>query len=357
MSSPDGAGADGAPAFLRQLWYRAAGSKDVRKGALCRRILLGEPVVLGRMHDGRAFALRDICPHRAVPLSAGRILEENTVECSYHGWRFAADGGCKFVPSLVEGQDFDASRIRVRSYPLREQDGQIWVFMAAPGHESAVPDIAPPKVPLPGDSRPRLVETQRFRCAMDNAVVGLMDPAHGPFVHQAWYWRTRGSIHEKAKRFAPSPRGFVMTAHRPSSNSFAYRLLGGEVTTEIRFELPGIRFEHIRAGRNEVVGLTTCTPVDTDTTDVTQTFYWNRAWLDLAKPLFRPFARAFLGQDRAMVELQREGLKYRPRLMFIPDADTPALWYQRLKKAWSESLDSGDAFANPVPETTLRWRS
>jgi len=28
--------------------------------------------------------------------------------------------------------------------------------------------------------------------------------AHGPFVHQAWYWRSRGSIHEKTKRFAPS---------------------------------------------------------------------------------------------------------------------------------------------------------
>ena len=192
MSFPGGAGADTAPAFLRQLWYRAAGSKDIRKGALSRRILLGEPVVLGRMHDGEAFALRDICPHRAVPLSAGRVLEENTVECAYHGWRFAADGGCKFIPSLVDGQNFDATRIRVRNYPLCEQDGQIWVFLPAPGRESVPPEFLPPKVPLTGESKPRLVETQRFRCAMDHAVVGLMDPAHGPFVHQAWYWRTRG---------------------------------------------------------------------------------------------------------------------------------------------------------------------
>lgn len=314
-------------------------------------------MLLGRMHDGRAFALRDICPHRAVPLSAGRILEDNTLECAYHGWRFAADGGCRFIPSLVEEQDFDATRIRVRSYHCREQDGQIWVFMPAAGHETARPDVSAPKVPLPGDAKPRWAETQTFRCAMDHAVVGLMDPAHGPFVHQAWYWRTRASIHPKAKRFAPSQRGFVMTPHRPSSNSFAYRLLGGDVTTEIRFELPGTRFEHIRAGSTEVLGLTTCTPIDGETTQVTQTFYWNKGWLDLAKPFFGPFARAFLRQDRAMVELQREGLKYHPRLMFIPDADTPAMWYQRLKKAWNESLETGTPFANPVPETTLRWRS
>lgn len=357
MSSPAAAGTDSAPTVLRNLWYRAAPAGEIRKGRLVRRILVGEPVVLGRMHDGRAFALRDICPHRAVPLSAGRILEENLVECAYHGWRFAADGQCKLIPSLVDGQEFDCSRIRVRGYPLCEQDGQIWVFVPTTGRETDLPAIVPPKVPLRGDARPRWAETQRFRCAMDHAVVGLMDPAHGPFVHQAWYWRTHASIHPKAKRFSPSERGFVMTAHRPSANSFAYRLLGGDVTTEIRFELPGIRFEHIRAGSIEVVGLTTCTPIDNETTEVTQTFYWNKGWLNLALPALGPFARAFLGQDRAMVELQRDGLKYHPRLMFVPDADTPAMWYHRLKKAWNESVETGAPFANPVPEATLRWRS
>ncbi len=60
-----------------------------------RREILGEPVVLGRDADGRAFALRDICPHRAVPLSAGRIVDNNgeqTVECPYHGWRYGTQG-------------------------------------------------------------------------------------------------------------------------------------------------------------------------------------------------------------------------------------------------------------------------
>lgn len=346
----------GAPVFLRNLWYRAAAANSLGSGRLCRQVLLGEPVLIGRMRDGRAFALRDICPHRGVPLSAGRVLAENTLECAYHGWRFASDGRCTAIPSLVDGQDFDPSRIRVRSYPLREQDGLLWVYMAASGRETAPPALDPPRIPLE-NAHPRFVETQRFGCAMDQAVVGLMDPAHGPFVHDAWYWRSRKSIHAKAKRFAPAPRGFTMVAHPPSSNSFAYRLLGGDVSTEIRFELPGIRFEHIRAGAKEVIGLTTCTPVDTETTEVTQTFYWNRDWLSLARPLFRPFARAFLAQDRSMVELQREGLKFNPPLMLIPDADVPAMWYQRLKKAWATSVANGEAFVNPVSETTLKWRS
>ncbi|HEY1615309.1 MAG TPA: hypothetical protein VGF97_16635 [Rhizomicrobium sp.] len=240
---------------------------------------------------------------------------------------------------------------------MQEQDGQLWVYMAAPGHESLPPRVEPPRIPLAEASLPRLAETQVFRCAMDHAVMGLMDPAHGPFVHQAWYWRSRKSIHAKQKRYTPATRGFTMAAHRPSSNAMAYRLLGGDISTEIRFELPGVRIEHIRAGTSEVVGLTTCTPIDSSSTEVTQTFYWNRAWLSLIKPFFHPFARAFLRQDREMVELQREGLRFNPRLMLIQDADVPAMWYQRLKRAWSESVSSGEPFANPVTETTLRWRS
>jgi phenylpropionate dioxygenase-like ring-hydroxylating dioxygenase large terminal subunit len=58
-----------------------------------------------------------------------------------------------------------------------------------------------------------------FSCGPDHAVVGLMDPAHGPFVHRAWWWRSRRSIHEKEKRFEPAPLGFRMCRHAPSANS------------------------------------------------------------------------------------------------------------------------------------------
>jgi hypothetical protein len=33
------------------------------------------------------------------------------------------------------------------------------------------------------------------------------------------------------------------------------------------------------------------------------------------------------------------------------------MWYQRLKKAWTRSVDNGEEFVNPVPEVTLKWRS
>jgi phenylpropionate dioxygenase-like ring-hydroxylating dioxygenase large terminal subunit len=106
----------------------------------------------------------------------------------------------------------------------------------------------------------------------------------------------------------------------------------------------------------DVVGLTTTTPIDADTTQVTQVFYWPW-WLGILKPFFWAFGRTFLSDDRKMVELQREGLKFNPSLMLIQDSDVPAMWYHRLKKAWAESTATGAPFVNPVKERTLKWRS
>src|ERR1700679_1746081 len=216
-------------------------ARPVLRGDMTRVMLLGEPVLIGRMKDGAAFALRDICPHRGVPLSAGQVMPEGAVECPYHGWRFRADGHCSLIPSLVGGEAIKPESVRVRAYPVREQDGLIWVYMAAPGRENAAPISEPPRVPQAAGAKPRWSESQTFRCAIDHAVIGLMDPAHAPYVHGRWWWRV--TPREKQKHYAPLPNGFVMTRHAPTKG--AYKLLGGDVSTEITFELPSIRFENI----------------------------------------------------------------------------------------------------------------
>jgi len=355
--SESAAATSGAPApmFLRDLWYMAALSKSVRPGRLRRQMLLGEPVIVGRMRNGEAFALRDICPHRGVPLSAGRVMPENTVECAYHGWRFRADGVCALIPSLVEGQDLDPAKIRVRSYPLREQDGLIWIYFPADERKAATPTSEPPPVGI-ANATPRWVESQTFHCGIDDAVIGLMDPAHAPYVHGRWWWRKKPRV--KSKDYAPLPTGFVMLRHKPTKP--AYKLLGADVTTEITFELPSVRFENISgtaAGKKiDVVGFTSCTPIDAATTEVTQVFYWP-PWLSFLRPFFAMLGPIFLSDDRKMAELQREGLKFNPNLMLIQDSDVPAMWYHRLKKAWASSVESGTPFVNPVQPRTLSWRS
>jgi phenylpropionate dioxygenase-like ring-hydroxylating dioxygenase large terminal subunit len=337
---------------LRDVWYLALPGRLLRRGRTVAKTLLGEPLLLGRDRAGVVFALRDICPHRGMPLSRGRF-DGLEIECCYHGWRFDPEGRCTAIPSLVDGQALEPGRIRVARYEAREVQGNVWVFFGAT--PAGAPEI--PELPDVGARAPAIVETTRLAAAIDHAVVGLMDPAHGPFVHAAWWWRSRGSVHAKAKAFEPSPFGFTMVRHAPSTNSNAYKILGGRPETEISFRLPGVRVEHIRIGRHAVVNLTALTPIDARTTEITTALYWTAPWLSLLKPLARPFVRAFLRQDRDIMTMQQEGLAHHPSLMLIDDADAQAKWYHRLKHEYARARAEGRPFVNPVKARTLHWRS
>lgn len=334
------------------MWYFALPGHALRRGRTVARTLLGEPVLLGRAADGTPFALRNICPHRGIPLSYG-TFDGCEVECCYHGWRFDTTGRCTAIPSLYEGQKLTTGKIGVAAYPAREVQGNVWLFFGDnPG--TAPP---PPEIPEIGDVVPKLFERMRVPAAIDHAVVGLMDPAHGAFVHRAWWWRSRNSIHEKAKEFTASPYGFTMLRHAPSSNANAYRLLGGAPETEITFRLPSARIEHIRVGKRFVASLTAVTPLTDGETEVNHAIYWDLPWLSALKPALRPYVRAFLNQDRRIMVMQSEGLKLNPSLMLINDADTQAKWYYQLKQEYRRARGAGRAFVNPVKGRVLRWRS
>ena len=76
----------GAP--LTGFWYLALLSSEVTSGSMKAQTLLGMPPVICRGNEGKLAALRDICPHRAMPLSFG-CFDGQRIECFYHGWQFA----------------------------------------------------------------------------------------------------------------------------------------------------------------------------------------------------------------------------------------------------------------------------
>jgi phenylpropionate dioxygenase-like ring-hydroxylating dioxygenase large terminal subunit len=353
--------------WLTDSWYFACASKSLEPGKHFRRIILGQPVLLGRtaIKDGKggdAFALRDICPHRLVPLSAGKQIETNgepTVQCPYHGWRFGTDGGCRLMPSLVAPEDMDTARVKVRRYPVHEINGMIFVYVADNPRDEGAPVVAPPDFGL-GDMKPKFIVVDIFNAHMDDAVVGLMDPAHVPFVHNQWWWRPPSTgLRLKEKPFEPRTRGWAIARHKPSGNSLAYRaLMGSDVTTEIAFQIPGFRWEIVEAKKARIFTLTCLTPVEPKKTRITQITYWNNApLLDLALPILIPAARKFLRQDGHMVDLQNAGMAYQKAMLWIDDIDVQAKWYRMLKKEWAAARTEGRDFANPIQPRTLRWRS
>ena len=212
--------------------------------------------------------------------------------------------------------------------------------------------------------------TAELPCNVDHGIIGLMDPAHGPFVHQAWWWRSGGSIHAKEKHFEPlldtenngRNAGFRMSAHAPSGNSAPYKLLGvyGEpITTTIDFVLPNRRYETIRAGEKWFSSLTTVTPVTASTCRIDVCAAWNVFYrVPFVTPIAKFFGARFVRQDQETMIQQAEGLQHDPRLMLIDDADRPAKWYFALKENLLESRRSGLPMVHPMSgPVTLRWCS
>ncbi len=150
-------------------------------------------------------------------------------------------------------------------FRCEERDGYAWVYV--PGRarggwcdESALPAV--PEVPKFSATVSDGASAAELPCNVDHGIIGLMDPAHGPFVHQAWWWRSAASIHEKTKQFEPLQddehggrnAGFAWRRMRRRSNSAPYKLLGRAGTTTIDFVLPNRRYETIRA-ENEGQGV------------------------------------------------------------------------------------------------------
>jgi phenylpropionate dioxygenase-like ring-hydroxylating dioxygenase large terminal subunit len=346
--------------MLTGFWYPALRSSEIKGKALRSTMLLGVPLVVGREANGRAFALGDSCPHRGMPLSCGNFDGEK-VECCYHGWLFEPSSGkCLGIPSLTADSKLRVDRIFAAHYACEEQDGYLWVYIP----DASINGSPPPAPRLPVfSSRYRLTHlSAELPSNVDHGIIGLMDPAHGPFVHRSWWWRGEHSVHEKEKEFEPIPNGFRIKAHQPSANSAPYKLLGiyGQpITTTIEFVLPNMRFEQIHCGRYWFSSRATVTPVTPDHCRIDFCAAWNIFRnVPFVLSIFRVFARKFLWQDQHTMELQAAGLKHTPSLMLIDDADRPAKWYYQLKEAHRESKRTGAPMEHPIKESvTLRWRS
>jgi phenylpropionate dioxygenase-like ring-hydroxylating dioxygenase large terminal subunit len=291
------------------------------------------------------------------------------VQCKYHGWRFEpCSGRCEEIPSLTSHDQLEPSKIFANSFPVVERDGYAWVYIPYPGAGRTTDLDSLPPVPELKKFGPRYRSAHLqadLPCNVDHGIIGLMDPAHGPFVHRAWWWRSAASIHEKTKRFEPLEdrehdgynAGFRMSPHTPSSNSAPYKLLGRPTTT-IDFTLPNRRTETIVAEKNGKTrwfsSLTTVTPLTATTCRIDVLAAWDIAYyVPFVTPVARYFGARFVQQDQQTMIEQAEGLRSNPALMLIDDADKPAKWYFALKQRRLKGVGE-HPLAGPVD---LHWRS
>jgi len=169
---------------LAEFWHPVALSSEVGREPVAVR-LGGQGWALARFSDGIA-AFADACPHRRARLSAGQ-LAGGTLQCTYHGWRFARDGRCVEIPALEDTAVLPERATLSQPAGVAEQDGMVWLAPKPP--RAPIPDLRPeprPEAPLGGDGiatvfLPVVEVEANAALLIDN----FLDEAHFPFVHAA----------------------------------------------------------------------------------------------------------------------------------------------------------------------------
>lgn len=162
--------------FVRNAWYVAGWSAEFQ-GGLSPIEITAQRMVFFRNAAGKLKALEDRCPHRLLPLSKGKLVGE-TVQCGYHGMTFNGEGACVRVP----GQDNTPASAQVRTFPVVERHGVVWVWMGSAdlADEADIFDI--PEFTSP-DWHPHHGGHLHIKAHYLNVAENLVDPAHVSFVH------------------------------------------------------------------------------------------------------------------------------------------------------------------------------
>jgi len=126
-------------------WHPVASAQHLRAGEnAVATLLCDQPLALWRSAGGSVQAWEDRCPHRSVPLSLGRV-QGDRLACAYHGWQYAAlDGRCVAIPAMPN--QAVPGKVCVKTYPVQECRGMVWVFLAQTAGDAPAPDPQPQDV-------------------------------------------------------------------------------------------------------------------------------------------------------------------------------------------------------------------
>ncbi|MDJ0919888.1 MAG: aromatic ring-hydroxylating dioxygenase subunit alpha [Henriciella sp.] len=172
---------------LREYWYPACESHELKHNEHKAVRLLGDNLVLFRTADGSPGALENRCPHRGALLTLGQVnvWEVGTITCRYHGMTFDKDGEC--VAFLADGPNSPTcGKIKAKSYPADEVGGIIWVYMGVKENPPSILDSMPhAREVLTDDTliRNRMTVPYNYLNQLDNTV----DMTHVGCLHRTCY--------------------------------------------------------------------------------------------------------------------------------------------------------------------------
>jgi phenylpropionate dioxygenase-like ring-hydroxylating dioxygenase large terminal subunit len=174
--------------MIRNHWYIILESKEVPRDKPVGVLRMGEPLVLWRDQEGNLSCMRDLCPHRGVALSAGKLVGDH-LQCPFHAFEFDRLGEVRLVPANGRAAHLPKA-MRAHAYPTREAHGFIYLWWGDPQPEY-------PTLPwLDSIDEDFAYATVRDTWAAhySRVIENQLDAAHVPFIHRTTIGRGQRTI-------------------------------------------------------------------------------------------------------------------------------------------------------------------
>jgi len=164
--------------LLRRYWHPVGIAPELSDKKPKKRVrVLGEDLVLFRLRDGRYGLVAEACSHRRASLYYG-FLDDDSIRCAYHGWKYALDGRCLEQPFKKDPAFKD--EVRHPAYPVEKLAGLLFAYLGPPEKKPLLPrwDY------LVREDWPRKIEVHPvLQCNWLQPMENAVDPSHTRFLH------------------------------------------------------------------------------------------------------------------------------------------------------------------------------
>ena len=190
--------------------------------------------------SGESWSMvKDVCPHKLAPLSPGRI-NNNNIECPYHGQEFNGNGKCVRIPQLQSGKEPPKSNC-VKAIKTHLFNDMLWGFFECKEKQkdSVLPEEYYPILKTLKDS----LFIRDLPYSFDMAVENFLDPAHVSFAHDG--------IQGSREDGAPIPMSLKKSDSNSIEVSFKYPIANVKYDGSVKFTRPG--YYHNKNDKGEII--------------------------------------------------------------------------------------------------------
>jgi nitrite reductase/ring-hydroxylating ferredoxin subunit len=109
-------------------WFGVSLSDELAPGEVKSVRFFGQEMALWRGEDGEPRLIDAFCAHYGANMAVGGTVAGNLLECPFHAWRWDGTGATVEIPYSAVIPPQARRKDCVRSYPVREANGCVWMW-------------------------------------------------------------------------------------------------------------------------------------------------------------------------------------------------------------------------------------